>query len=155
MGKLSITRSAADNTYLHKDFHGALSTGIEYLHQHYGEEAVRGYLHQFAATFYAPLTRAINERGLVAMQEHLERTYTLEGGEVTLDFTGEQLTLHVKTCPAVMHMREQGYPVARMFSETSRTVYATICEGTPFAVEILAYDERTGACCVRFTRRTA
>ena len=26
---------------VHKDFHAALSAGIEYLDQHYGEEAVR------------------------------------------------------------------------------------------------------------------
>ena len=31
-----IRRNAADNVYLHKDFHGALSTGLAYLEQRYG-----------------------------------------------------------------------------------------------------------------------
>ena len=41
MAQESIRRNATDNVYLHKDFHGALSTGIAYLEQRYGAEAVR------------------------------------------------------------------------------------------------------------------
>ena len=59
-----LHRSAAENEYLHKDFHGALSTGIEYLHRRYGAKAVREYLWQFASTFYAPLIADVNTRGL-------------------------------------------------------------------------------------------
>ena len=41
MPKEYIKRNAADNEYLHKDFHGALSAGIEYLHRNYSAQAVR------------------------------------------------------------------------------------------------------------------
>ncbi|MFH0796159.1 MAG: hypothetical protein V2A65_03775 [Candidatus Omnitrophota bacterium] len=36
MTKETMSRKASDNIYLHKDFHGALSAGIEYLDRHYG-----------------------------------------------------------------------------------------------------------------------
>ena len=49
-----MRRTASDNVYLHKDFHGALSAGIEYLHQRYGEDAVREYLRRFTLAFHAP-----------------------------------------------------------------------------------------------------
>ena len=68
MTKQRMQRSAGDNEYLHPDFHGALSAGIEYLHQQYGEEAVREYLWQFARAFYAPLTNDLQRRGLVALR---------------------------------------------------------------------------------------
>lgn len=155
MAKLSITRCASDNVYLHKDFHGALSSGIAYLHQRYGEDAVHRYLRQFAKTYYAPLTHALQERGLSAMREHLERIYAIEGGEIAIEGDEDQLIVHVTACPAVTHMHEHGYPVARLFSATSSTVYAAICEKTPFAVDVLSYDEQTGASTVRFYRRTA
>ena len=87
-----LHRSAADNEYLHKDFHGALSTGIEYLQQHYGASAVREYLWQFASTFYAPLTADINTRGLAALQEHLQRIYEQEGGEISITMTRNSLS---------------------------------------------------------------
>jgi len=150
-----MRRTAADNEYLHKDFHGALSAGIEYLHRRYGEQAVRDYLRRFAATCYAPLAAALRERGLVAMKEHLERTYQAEQGKISLTLSDDELLLEVDACPAVTHMRQHGYPVARLFRETTRTVYEAICEGTPFAVEVLDYDQATGRSRVRFYGRLA
>ena len=44
MAKRIMQRAASDNVYRHPDFHGALSTGIEYLDAKYGPEAVREYL---------------------------------------------------------------------------------------------------------------
>lgn len=150
-----MTRTAADNPYLHKDFHGALSGGIAYLQQQYGDDAVRAYLRQFASAYYAPLTAEINRRGLPALREHLERIYTIEGQEITITADDDELALEVPQCPAVTHMRTQNYPVAKLFYETSNTVYQTICESTPFAAEMLAYDAETGRARFRFFRRLA
>lgn len=153
MTKEVITRSASDNEYLHKDFHGALSAGIEYLHSRYGEQAVRDYLHRFAVTFYAPLTRALNEHGLAAMKRHFENAYAVEGGTVRFSLSDDELTLTVDSCPAVMHMRGHGYSIARLFHETTKTVNEAICEGTSYAFELVEYDSRTGRSVQRFYRR--
>jgi hypothetical protein len=153
MPKEIITRHAADNVYLHKDFHGALSTGITYLEQPYGAEAVRDYLRQFASAFYAGITRAINERGLIALREHLERVYEIEGGQIIIIYSDDELLLEVEACPAVTHMREHEYAVAPLFYETSKTVYAAICDGTSFASEWLRYDDQSGRSAIRFFRR--
>ena len=153
MPKQVMRRTAADNEYLHQDFHGALSAGIEYLHRRYGEQAVRDYLRQFARAYYAPLSAALRERGLGSMREHLERIYDIERGKIRVTCSQDELLLEVEACPAVMHMRQHGYLVARLFSETTSTVYEAICEGTPFAVEVLEYDQSTGRSRVRFYRR--
>ena len=153
MSKETVTRKASDNPYLHKDFHGALSTGIEYLHQCYGEQAVRNYLRQFARSFYKPLTEDVKKRGLAALKEHFERTYRTEGAEAAFRLSEDELVIGVPRCPAVTHMREHGYKVARLFVETTRTVNEAICEGTPFAAELAEYDEQTGGCVQRFFRR--
>ncbi len=155
MSKLIMQRSASDNVYLHKDFHGALSCAIDYLEQNFGAGAVREYLWQFAHAFYAGLRARIAARGLAPLREHFERIYAAEGGRVRIEMTCDQLVLHVETCPAVAHMREQGYPVARLFSETSRTVNQAIVEGTGFCAELTGYDEATGRSTQVFRRRTA
>lgn len=155
MPKQVMERRASDNEYLHKDFHGALSSGIEYLHKHFGEEAVREYLRDFTTSFYAPLISAIRERGLAPLKEHFERVYAIEGGQVYIEFTEDEMVLTVEACPAVIHMRRQGYPIAAMFSETTRTVNDTLCEGTPFAAELVEHDEETGRSVQRFHRRSA
>jgi len=149
-----MRRSAADNEYLHRDFHGALSAGIEYLHEQYGEDAVREYLWQFATAFYAPLTEALRRRGLAALEEHYRRVYDLEGGDVRFDRSEGELRIAVKASPAVTHMRRQGYPVARMFRETIGTVARAVCHGTDFDAELLEYDDETGRSVCRFYRKS-
>ena len=153
MAREVIRRNAADNVYLHKDFHGALSAGLAYLEQRYGVEALRDYLRQFALTFYAAVTLAMKERGLVALREHFQRVYTLEGGQIDITLSEDEMLVKVEACPAVAHMRQHEYAVAPLFYETSRTVYAAICEGTPFVSEWLVYDEQSGRTVVRFYRR--
>jgi len=155
MGKLVMQRAAAENVYLHKDFHGALSSGIEYLHSTYGADAVREYLRTFARSFYAPLRDEIARRGLDALREHFEKLYEVEGGGVRIESTPDSLTLYIERCPAVTHMREHGYTVARLFGETSRTVNEAIVEDTPFLAEMPDYDEATGRSTQIFRRRTS
>jgi hypothetical protein len=148
-----IHRTARDNEYLHKDFHGALSVGLEYLETNYGQQAVRDYLRQFGRRFYAPLTADLKQRGLAALEEHFTRLYETEGGRVEVTSSDDELQIAVEACPAVTHMREQGYPVSPLFHETTRTVNEAICEGTPYAAELLDYDDQTGRAVQRFFRR--
>lgn len=153
MPKRVMRRRASDNVYLHKDFHGALSAAIEYLDHNFGAEAVREYLRQFALTYYAPVRDDLRQRGLVALKEHFERIYAVEGADVDIRLTDDELVVTVPECPAVTHMRSRGYHVARLFVEATRTVNEALCEGTPFAAELVDYDPQTGGSIQRFCRR--
>lgn len=155
MAKEVMDRRASENPYLHKDFHGGMSAGIEYLHVHLGEEAVREYLRRFTWAHYGPLIERIKKEGLSALKEHFERLYEVEGGEIDVRFSADELVISVAACPAVMHMRKQGYVVARLFAETTRTVNEALCEGTAFAAELVEYDEQTGGGTQRFFRRAS
>jgi hypothetical protein len=154
MAKEVMRRKASDNQYLHKDFHGSLSVGIEYLRKNYGDDAVREYLREFAGEFYAPLKADLKAKGLVALKEYFEKMYKTEGGEIETSFSKDEFILKVHACPAVMHMRKNNYPVSPLFYETSKTVNETICEGTDFAAELVEYDEATGRSIQRFYRRS-
>ena len=155
MAKEVMRRSAADNEYLHRDFHGALSAGVQYVQDRYGGDAVREFLRQFTLSYYAPLRRELMERGLAALKEHFERIYSQEGGEIRVERSEDELVIRVQACPAVTHMREHGYHVADMFAETTRTVNEALCAGSPFLAETRDYDEQTGACVMTFRRAQA
>lgn len=153
MTRKVMERKASDNQYLHKDFHGALSNGIEYLHKNFGEEAVREYLSKFTKTFYAPLIEDLKRRGMVALKEHFERIYEIEGGKVEISFNEDELIIKVQECPAITHLHKKNMPVARMFYETSKTVNEMLCDGTCFSAELKDYNEDNGSCIQRFYRR--
>jgi hypothetical protein len=154
MAHKTMSCKASDHEYLHKDFHGALSAGIEYLHTHYGEQAVRDYLREFTRKYYAPLRRAIRQRGLAALKVHFETMYTRERARFRVRLTRDELVISVAACPAITHMKSHGYPVARLFHETTRTVNEALCEGTPFKAELAEYDPETGRSVQRFFRRS-
>ena len=153
MAKQVMRREASDNVYLHKDFHGALSTGIQYLEENFGEEAVREYLRIFTNNYLAPLKEQIRQRGLPALKEYFEELYEKEGGEVEITLSDDELFIHVAACPAVTHMRQHGYPVANMFYETTKTVNEALVAGTDFAAELVEYDDETGRSVQHFYRR--
>jgi hypothetical protein len=150
-----MRRRAADNPYLHRDFHGALSAAIQYLHERFGAEAVREYLRQFARSYYRCVREALAARGLEVLQEHLQRIYAVEQAAIETELTPDQLLVRVAVCPAVKHLRQRGYLVADLFVETTRTVNEALCEGTPFAAELVEYDPQTGRSVQRFYRRSA
>jgi len=154
MPKDIIERKASDNKYLHKDFHGALSVGLDYIAEHFGEDAVREYLWDFGVSFYGPLKKALAERGLVALEEYFTNIYNDEKADFKITLSHDELLVEVAACPAVMHMRKQNYKVSPLFVETSKTVNEAICDGTPFAAELTEYDEQTGKSIQRFYRRS-
>ena len=71
------------------------------------------------------------------------------------DRSENELRIEVDACPAVTHMRKEGYPVARLFRETTETVNRAICHETPFAADLLEYDDETGRSIQRFYRSTS
>jgi hypothetical protein len=153
MVKEIMRRKAADNIYLHKDFHGAMSTGIDYLERCYGAAAVNQYLREFTTSFYAPLNKALKERGLIALKEYFEKVYELEGGKVRITLSEGELVIVVEFCPAITHLREKGYHVARLFCQTTKIMNEVICEGTPYLAELFLPEEESGRCIQRFYRR--
>jgi hypothetical protein len=155
MGKKVMSRKAADNEYLHKDFHGAMSCALEYLEKNYGEEAVREYLKKFTRSFYAPLIKDLKERGLTAIKEHSEKIYRIEGGDIEIIFKDNELILNVHKCPVVTYLREKDMKIAPLFYETTKTVNETLCEDTLFKTEFINYDYKTGGNIQKFTRRDA
>lgn len=153
MAKQSITKKASDNQYLHKDFHIALNFGIEYLSENFGAEGVREYLSQFAGAYYALLTKTLEKKGLCAIKLHYEEIYKIEGAGYDIDFSGEELTIHLISSPAVMHIKSQGHVVSDLYYETVAMVNKAICAGTLWDVELLTYDDETGGYRLHFFKR--
>ena len=153
MARQVMTRSKADNKYLHKDFHCSFNCAIEYLNDKYGAQSVREYLQRFTRAFYAPLIKHLKRRGLIALKEHFERIYEIEEGSADIKLDEHDLTIQVNVCPAVEHIRKSGMAVSPLFYETTNTVNETLCEGTQFTSELLNYNHQTGSSIQRFYRR--
>jgi hypothetical protein len=148
-----MTRRAADNPYLHRDFHAALNLGLRYLRERFGMEAVRAYLREFTRSYYTPLQARLRAGDLAMLAEHVRQIYAVEEAAVDVALTADELVVRVPVCPAVRHIRSLGQEPDEAFVETTRVVNEALCEGSPFAAELVSYDPATGASVQRFYRR--
>jgi hypothetical protein len=137
--------------HVHKDFHGALSYGLQFLDEHVGEEGARAFLSGLAESVYKPLVEDIRARGIAALRDHWQRVFAIEGGVIELRDEGDRLELRVLRCPAIAHMKEHGYAVAARFCEHTRAVNEAVCHAAGFECDV-EYDQAAGRCVQRFWR---
>jgi len=136
---------------VHKDFHGALSFGLKFLEEHYGEEGMREFLEGLAESVYAPLVRDLRTRGLAALRDHWQTVFDIEEGDVAIRMDGDVLVLEVRRCPAISHMQDRGYGIAEHFCEHTRIVNEAVCRAAGYDASV-EYDQGTGRCVQRFRR---
>lgn len=152
-----MERHAADNKYLHREFHNIFNLGINYITENFGEEALVEYLTQFAHAFYQPLISEIREKGLVALEAYITDIYKEEEalGDIELAGNSTELLFTVKRCPAVRFMRSTGNRPAPLYALTSELVFKTIAKESGYTYRMLSYDEETGAAQHHFLKGAA
>jgi len=146
-----MERSASDNQYLHKDFHGALAYAICYLDRRYGEQGIREYLEQTAINAYKPLIEAVRKDGLAAIESHFKKIFEIEGGKFKLTNEGDYLTLTVSECPAVCHLKKTNQLYSDKFCLTTVVVNETVCRLAGIETDC-QYNTEKGCCEQRFWR---
>ena len=134
---------------VHKDFHGALSYGLQFIEERHGGEAFEAFLRGLADTVYRPLVDDLRARGLDALEDHWRRIFDLEAGDYAVERGEGRLVLTVSRCPAIHHMREHGYAVAPHFCQSTRLVNEAVCAAAGYACST-DYDQQTGRCVQRF-----
>lgn len=139
---------------VHKDFHGALSYGIQFILDTYGLAGLEKYLQGLADTVYAPLVEKIKAEDLSALRDHWQEIFTLEEGEFELSEEGEVLVLNVLVCPAITHMKEHNYAISPHFCEHTRILNEAICARAGYACSV-EYDQAAGRCIQRFWKEAS
>lgn len=138
---------------VHKDFHGALSFGLQFIEDRFGEDGRNDFLAGLAVSVYAPLAEALRRDGLEALRAHWDRIFTLEGGDFDQCIEGDRLTLTVHRCPALAHLQARGYRIAGHFCEHTRLVNEAVCRAAGYACDI-EYDQSAARCIQRFWKET-
>ena len=145
---------AADNKYLHRDFHGILNLGISYLQDEYGDDAVIEYLQDYTKVFHKPLIEKTKAEGLGAIEGYFTKLYETEevSDDISFESSADELTITIAKCPAVSHMKKTNIKPADMFIETTRVIGQTLAEETGLSYELVSYDKETGASVQKFMK---
>ncbi|MBI2441374.1 MAG: hypothetical protein HYV35_08395 [Lentisphaerae bacterium] len=135
--------------YLHKDFHGALSYGLEFLARRYGRRALDEYLRAATKVIYRDLIAQIRRRGLKALAEYWRKMYSTEGAVFKLNEAPGALELTIAQCPALKHMRKAGYKIYADFCRQTKIVNAEIAALTGYQSKVVA-NQKKARCRQRF-----
>lgn len=150
-----MDRRAADNKYLHRDFHVSGDIGLGYVGEKYGDNGAKEYLRRYATAYYKPLVEAIKNNGLVELKKHIENIYEIEEALDVLKttLTKNELLIEVDHCPAIAYMKSIGHTPSKWYIEETRTVNETIADNSDLGFEMLSYDTESGKTKYRFFRR--
>ena len=132
------------------DFFFAVNATFRYILENHGEGALHRYWQEMGAGHYCAVTEAISDRGLVALKEHWEQLFPEEpGSEVELALDGNCLTLTVKTCPAILHLKAHDREVLPVYCDHCTYVSKGMCEAAGVSVEVTG----GGGSCVQVFRK--
>lgn len=136
---------------LHKDFHGALNTTVDYVVGKYGRDALREIFRRVGREVYRSIHAKLQAGDPSELVEHLRYFYAREQADFRLTVESDAIVLEVFQCPAVEHLRRLGITPSPCFCDQTIEVNAGLCENTPWttATEVLA----PGRCRQCFTRQ--
>lgn len=140
---------AADNEYLHKDFHGALCYAIKYLDDNFDEQATEEYLTQAAMSYFSPLIEKLKTDGLKALENHFRNIFTKEKGRFEIGYKDDKLILEILECPAIAHLKKRDLFFTDRYCLTTVVVNRTICKESGYNCSC-EYEPGQGRCIQKF-----
>ena len=145
---------ASEHEYYHPDFHSSMNMGIEYLGLYHGKEDIKAYLTMFTRDAYGLLIKEMQSDPLKALANKICQTYIAEKAEDALELsrTEHTLSVDIKYCPAVRHLKKTGRQVSEWFSYTTEVVMGTLAESAGIQFKMNFYDANTGAASYAFTK---
>ncbi|MDO9463848.1 MAG: hypothetical protein Q7J67_00870 [bacterium] len=136
---------------VHKDFHGAMSFGLKYVYDSYGDNGVKEYLEDLANTVYSPLSKALKKSRLRELERHWKKIFDLEDADYKLFCDDNVLNLKINKCPAIRHMKKYNYEIFEKFCEHCKILNSEICRNAGYKSSV-EYAQNEGICLQKFWR---
>ena len=135
------------------DFYLAINATFRFIFQHSGIDGLRRYWTDLGTNYYRPVTERWQRDGLTGVAGYWHAFFRAEpGAEVEVIETPESVTLQVKVCPAIKHLRAQGRTIVPCFCQHCHFVSEAIAAPGGLAVRV---EGGNGSCVQRFAKREA
>ncbi len=100
------------------DFYLAINATFRFVLNKFGTEGLRRYWHDLGARYSAPVTALWRDGGLGAVAGYWQDFFAAEpGANVSVTQTEDAVTVEVKVCPALRHLREHKREVLSCFCQ--------------------------------------
>ncbi|MEQ2007728.1 MAG: hypothetical protein ABMA26_13110 [Limisphaerales bacterium] len=135
------------------DFYFAINATFRFVLRKLGADGLRRYWMEMGTHYFAPVTARWRSGGAPAIAAHWRAFFAAEpGAEVEVSQTAEVVTLDVKVCPAIKHLREHGREIVPCFCQHCHFISEAIAGPAGFTVRVSGGN---GSCRQTFHRRDA
>jgi hypothetical protein len=131
------------------DFYLAINATFRFIPNKLGPDGLRQYWTDLGTRYFAPVTARWKEGGLTAVAEYWRAFFAAEpGAEVEVIQSPNEVTLAVKVCPAIKHLRAHGREIVPCFCEHCHVIGNAMAAPAGLMVRI---EGGNGSCRQRFT----
>jgi hypothetical protein len=117
---------------LHRDFHGALNTTVEYIAKRHGRSALREIFFNVGQKVHRSIHEGLKRGDASELIGHWNYFFTREGGDFKISSDENKVVMEVRKCPAVAHLLKLGLKPSKFFCCQTIDVNEAMCEGTPW-----------------------
>jgi hypothetical protein len=142
-----------DTGEVHKDFHLATNTSINYILDTYGMATLREVFQRTAQKVYLDIYQHLQKGDTGPLCEHMEYYFEREAGEYKKTENGETITFEVTKCPAVAHLVDRGYEWSENFCLQTKLMNEAWSEGSQ--INITTEIKGQGHCVQTMRRENA
>ena len=133
------------------DFYFAINATFRFIEKQLGPDVLRRYWQELGSTYYAPVTAAWKHGGLQAVADYWRALFDAEpGAEVQVDATPDRVSLDVRACPAIKHLRAHAREIVPCFCQ--HCYYVSEAAAAPAGLTVRV-EGGNGACRQTFLPR--
>lgn len=134
------------------DFYLGINATFRFVLKKFGVEGLRQYWSDLGANYFAPVTARWSAGGPPAVAQYWRAFFAAEpGAEVEVSETKDAVTLDVKVCPAIKHLRAQDREIVPCFCQHCYFIGEAMAQPAGFTVRI---EGGNGSCRQTFLRRS-
>lgn len=135
------------------DFYFAINATFRFILKRFGPESLRQYWTDLGTRYFAPVSAAWKQRGLAGVASYWKAFFAAEpGAEVEVISAQDSVTLEVKVCPAIHHLRKHQREIVPCFCQHCYFISEAMAQPANLTVRI---EGGNGSCRQTFLRRDA
>ncbi len=133
------------------DFYFAINATFHFIRTRFGLDGLRRYWTDLGTGYFAPVTAKWSAGGMTAIAAHWRAFFAAEpGAEVEVSQTADMVTVEVKVCPAIKHLRENSREMLPCFCQHCYFINEAIAAPAGFTARVTGGN---GSCRQTFHRR--
>lgn len=132
------------------DFYFAINATFRFILARFGLDGLRRYWTDLGNSYFSPVSDRWKSKGLMGIEEYWLSFFKAEpGSDVEVKRTEASVTLEVKVCPAIRHLRENNREIVPCFCQHCYFINEAIAVPAGFTARVRGGN---GSCIQTFQR---